>query len=281
MVTPRLRSCLGLLLFAPLGGCALVAPPTETTEKSPPVSAFYEDAACQADPSKGLAMAKTLLAREPDDPATQLVHAYLIERNGRPVQAWELYDSLAGGDFRQETSLACQGTLVYRGSVSDVARFRGTWLAQTLRAEGIEVVPVANEPKVTKTAEPEMQSSMVVLPPPFAKAPNPAPSQGALMPKKRDTPSPKPTAQMDIKKTDIFVHLASYNGPKALDRGWQDISRRHKSILGAYEKATQSVTLKDQKKTVLRLGFYTEDRKQAANICKALKEKRQYCAILK
>ena len=79
----------------------------------------------------------------------------------------------------------------------------------------------------------------------------------------------------------MFAHLASYKGPKALDRGWLELSNRYKAQLGPYQKATQTVKLDTGKGTMLRLGVRTADIAAARALCKALQASRQYCQVLK
>jgi len=76
-----------------------------------------------------MALTKSLLANDPDNVEVQLIHAYMAERNGRPIQAWELYTSLAEGLYDKSASLTCKGTLIFGDGVSDVAKFRSLRLA--------------------------------------------------------------------------------------------------------------------------------------------------------
>ncbi len=271
----------GLLLLVGLtSGCALLGQPKDRLTKAPVVAQFYGDAGCHKDPTQGLAIAKSLLAEDPDNPATQLLHAYLIERTGRPVHAWELYGSLTKGDYSQSTSLTCNGTLVYNGAVSDVARFRAKWLVETLKSQGIDLLPSmakppSKEPIFTKTSK-----VAVVLPPPFTE-----PKPAALTPPSTTVMAQMPAITAMRKEQPAapgpFLHLASYKGQKALDRGWVEISTRYKKLLQSRSKAVQTVTLKAQDKPILRLGVYAKDKTDAQGLCKSLKANRQYCAILK
>lgn len=269
------------LLLGLLSGCSIIGQPVQKVEepKGPPpptAEEIYANAACQTDPSRGLAIAKTLLADAPDNVATQLVHAYLVERTGRPVNAWELYTSLADGDYRQSTSLTCGDTLVYSGAVSDVAKFRSIWLAKELKAQGVDLSPVPPQAQNLTPPISNDDATMAVLPPPFLEnKPQTTPKAAPTIPVKKEI-TKAPTVP-----GGVFVHLASYKGPKALDRGWKEISSRHKKILTSYNKATQSVTLKGKKGRILRLGVRTADKATAQSLCKTLKATRQYCAILK
>lgn len=269
------RLC-GLLIALVVSGCAQRAQPEWQDPAEAALEAYYGAAACQPDPTQGLAIAKGVLAKEPDNRKSQLLHAYVIERTGRPIQAWELYTSLADGDFHEVTSLSCDGNLIYSGSVSDVALFRATWLAQSLKAQGVDLTPM---PKTTQTTPPmqhENKSAVVLMPPSFAEnTPTVTPKNVAKLPLEKRIPAKtKPIER-------VFVHLASYKGPKALERGWQQISSRHSALLKPKDKATRSVKLKDRKNPMLRLGVYADDKAAAQTLCKSLKAKRQYCAVVK
>jgi len=76
-----------------------------------------------------MTLTKSLLANDPDNVEVQLIHAYMAERNGRPIQVWELYTSLAEDLYDKSASLTCKGTLIFSDGVSDVAKFRSLWLA--------------------------------------------------------------------------------------------------------------------------------------------------------
>ncbi|NQV99100.1 MAG: SPOR domain-containing protein [Rhodospirillales bacterium] len=223
-----------------------------------------------------MTMARALLASDPDNVATQLMHAYLVERTGRPVQAWELYSSLAEGNYGKTTSLSCDKVLVYGGAVSDVARFRSIWLAQSLKAQGVELTPPIPPMTSPATPEPPRQAQMVILPPPFSEfASNDMPDAAPAVPVREVPTMASPS------NAGVFVHLASYKGPKALERGWTEISSRHKAVLSGQQKATRSFVQKDNKGTILRLGVQIADRAAAQSLCKALKAERQYCMVLK
>lgn len=272
---------IGLLVSGALGGCALIGEPVKKANEPvgpppPTQEEIYAKAACQNDPARGMVLAKSLLANDPDNVATQLVHAYMVERTGRPVHAWELYNSLADGNYSQSTSLTCNNTLIYSGAVSDVARFRSDWLANVLKTQGVDLSP---PPQPEQLLEPEKMdggSQMVVLPPAFAnpEPPQSPPAVPAIPVQKETTMTPKPAS-------GPFVHLASYKGTKTLLRGWKEISNRHKEVLAGYEKTVQTTTLKGKPGKILRLGVHTEDKATAQALCKSLKAARQYCAILK
>ena len=93
----------------------------------------------------------------------------MAERNGRPIQVWELYTSLAEGLYEKSASLTCKGTLNFVDGVSDVAKFWSLWLAQSLKAEGVDLsTPPMEKIKITLPPAPA-EKGMAVLLPPFAK----------------------------------------------------------------------------------------------------------------
>ena len=108
----------------------------------------------------------------------ELIHAYMAEGTGRPIQVWELYTSLAEGLYDKLASLTCKGTLIFGDGVSDVAKFRSLWLAQSLKAEGVDLSSSPME-KIKITLPPvPAEKGIAVVPPSFAKqssAPMPAP----------------------------------------------------------------------------------------------------------
>lgn len=276
-ITRRICCAISVAL---LSGCSIIGEPVKKVQEPqlpPPPTAeeIYARVACQPDPVRALSMAKALLANDPDNVATQLVHAYTIEQSGRPVEAWEIYISLAEGGYFKTTSLTCNNALVYNGSVSDIARFRSQWLAERLKAQGVVLAPA---PKMATMTPPEATSvpMEIVLPPPFLE-PNSTEVADAVP----VVPVEQKQMIASVSKNAIFVHLASYKGPKSLGRGWQEISGRHKALLSAYTKATRRITLKDNKGTMLRLGVEVPSLADARTLCTALKAKRQYCMVMK
>jgi len=272
------RNIYAALTLALLSGCALIGEPVKKVDNSPPpptAEEIYARVACQPDPVRALSMAGALLANDPDNVATQLLHAYTIEQSGRPVQAWEIYVSLADGDYFKTTSLTCNNTLIYNGSVSDIARFRSQWLAEQLEAQGVVLAPA---PETSEISPPPSDAAPmeIVLPPPF------------LEPNSTETAVSVPVVPVEEKpmtastrENTLFVHLASYKGSKALDRGWQEISGRYKDLLSSHRKATRKITLKDNKGVMLRLGVEIADQNAARALCKSLKAQRQYCMVIK
>ena len=263
------------VLLVLVSGCSIMGQPVKKKVViQHPTTDVYAHAACHKDLGKAMALAKSLLANDPDNVEVQLIHAYMVERTGRPIQAWELYTSLAEGHYDKSTSLTCNGTLVFGGGVSDVAKFRSLWLAQNLKAQGVNLsrAPMAKA-QITPPTIPTAKG-MTVLPPPFAKQ-NSASIPAPVAPVKKKVINTKQTTH------GVFVHLASYKGPKALDRGWKEIRRSRIKILGSYGKSIVKVTLKDHKGSILRLGVRAPDKAHARTLCKALKTTRQYCMVMK
>ena len=129
-----------------------------------------------------MTLTKSKLTNDPDnvevevEVEVELIHAYMAEGTGRPIQVWELYTSLAEGLYDKLASLTCKGILIFGDGVSDVAKFRSLWLAQSLKAEGVDLSSSSME-KI-KITLPPAEKGIAVLPPSFAKqssAPMPAP----------------------------------------------------------------------------------------------------------
>ncbi len=76
------------------------------------------------------------------------------------------------------------------------------------------------------------------------------------------------------------VHLASYRSRKAADRGWAQLRRAHKNVLGPLEPNIAKVNLGPGKGIYYRLKAGPLDgRTAASNICRKLKARRQYCEL--
>ena len=90
-----------------------------------------------------MTLTKSKLTNDPDnvevEVEVEVIHAYMAEGAGRPIQVWELYTSLAEGLYDKLASLTCKGTLIFGDGVSDVAKFRSLWLTQSLKAEGVDL----------------------------------------------------------------------------------------------------------------------------------------------
>ena len=73
------------------------------------------------------------------------------------------------------------------------------------------------------------------------------------------------------------VHLASYRSRKQADRGWAQLKRAHRTLLGQLQNEVSKVNL-GSKGTFYRLkvGPFA-DQSEAADICRQLKRRRQFC----
>jgi tetratricopeptide (TPR) repeat protein len=76
------------------------------------------------------------------------------------------------------------------------------------------------------------------------------------------------------------VHLASYRTRKAADRGWAQLRRAHKNVLGPLEPSIAKVNLGPGKGIYYRLKAGPLDgRTAASDICRKLKARQQYCEL--
>ena len=74
------------------------------------------------------------------------------------------------------------------------------------------------------------------------------------------------------------VHLASYRSRKAADRGWAQLRRAHKELLGGFDSEVTKVNLGPGKGIFYRLkAGPVENKTSASAICRKLKRRRQYC----
>ena len=74
------------------------------------------------------------------------------------------------------------------------------------------------------------------------------------------------------------VHLASYRSQKAANRGWAQLKRAHKALLGNLSSDISKVNLGPGKGVFYRLKVGPLDNEAAStDICKKLKRRRQYC----
>jgi hypothetical protein len=107
-------------------------------------------------------------------------------------------------------------------------------------------------------------------PPPVAEAKPAAPIPAAAT-----SPAAKGPA---MAKGAATVHLASYRSRQQAERGWQQIQGAHKQLLGKLQSEIVEVNLGTGKGTYYRLKagpFASKD--AAADICRQLKQRRQYC----
>lgn len=91
-------------------------------------------------------------------------------------------------------------------------------------------------------------------------------------------PSAKTSAKTGGPKT--AVHLASYRTRKAADRGWAQLRRAYKNVLGPLEPSIAKVNLGPGKGIYYRLKAGPLDgRTAASDICRKLKARHQYCEL--
>ncbi|MBM3581822.1 MAG: SPOR domain-containing protein [Alphaproteobacteria bacterium] len=79
-------------------------------------------------------------------------------------------------------------------------------------------------------------------------------------------------------KGSAAVHLASYRSRQQAERGWQQIQKAHQAILGKLQSDIVEVNLGAGKGTYYRLkAGPLASKDAAADICRQLKQRRQYC----
>ncbi|MSO93258.1 MAG: tetratricopeptide repeat protein [Rhodospirillales bacterium] len=102
-------------------------------------------------------------------------------------------------------------------------------------------------------------------PPPIAKAPAPlAPAAGK-------------EAQPKAKGPQAAVHIASFRSQKEAERGWAQLKRAHKELLGNLDSEISKIEL-GSKGTFYRLkAGPLPDKAMAADVCNKLKARRQFC----
>ncbi|WP_135078612.1 SHOCT domain-containing protein [Terasakiella sp. SH-1] len=98
-------------------------------------------------------------------------------------------------------------------------------------------------------------------------APRSGGSSNSLMPRKTSMGGPQPA-----------VHLASYKSKRDASRGWTQLKRTHRSLLGGLSSEVSQVNLGPGKGVFYRLLAGPLDSKsEASNLCRKLKSKRQFC----
>ncbi len=107
----------------------------------------------------------------------------------------------------------------------------------------------------------------------------PSPKTGASQP----VPEPAMPKNNSMLKPDnkmspqLAVHLASYKSAKQAERGWAQIRRAHRSVLGKLKHSVSRVSL-GRKGTYYRLkAGPLKDARAAKSICRQLKRRRQFC----
>jgi hypothetical protein len=118
----------------------------------------------------------------------------------------------------------------------------------------------------------ERKAVEIAMTPP---APEPPPPAAEEKPAAAAPPAAKGPAAV---KGAAAVHLASYRSRQQADRGWQQIQRAHKEILGKLQPDIAEVNLGAGKGTYFRLkAGPLANKEAAADICRQLKQRRQYC----
>ncbi len=113
-------------------------------------------------------------------------------------------------------------------------------------------------------------------PAPMAASPMPS----AAVPQPAEPSSPAELEAAGIKRSgpQPAVHLASYRSRKAADRGWAQLRRAYKSILGKMVSDVSKVNLGPGKGIFYRLkAGPLASKAEAEKICRKLKRRRQYC----
>ena len=105
----------------------------------------------------------------------------------------------------------------------------------------------------------------------------PAPAPMAAKPVSKPAPLMKKEAAETPAGPQPAVHLASYRSMKQAERGWSQIKRAHKGVLGKLKHEVKKVRL-GKKGTYFRLmaGPF-ENAGAAKNACRQLKRRRQFC----
>ena len=87
----------------------------------------------------------------------------------------------------------------------------------------------------------------------------------------------KSAAKGEAAEPKTALHLASYKSAKQAERGWAEIRRAHKSVLGNLRHSVKKVSL-GRKGTFFRLKVGPfKDTKAAKSMCRELKRRRQFC----
>ena len=95
---------------------------------------------------------------------------------------------------------------------------------------------------------------------------------------KKSPPSEMAAAMPEKTGPQPAVHLASYRTRKAANRGWSQLRRAHKSLLGGLGSEITRVNLGPGKGIFFRLkAGPLNDKAAAADMCRKLKSRRQFC----
>jgi hypothetical protein len=96
-------------------------------------------------------------------------------------------------------------------------------------------------------------------------------------------PKPKPIAKKEAAKPassgpKSAVHIASFRSRQAATRGWAQLRRAHRSLLGKLKSEISRVNLGRGKGVFYRLNAGPlKNQADAARVCKQLKRRRQFC----
>jgi hypothetical protein len=93
-----------------------------------------------------------------------------------------------------------------------------------------------------------------------------------------DAPSSLSPQKMTKSGPQPAVHLASYKSKRDADRGWLQLKRAHRDLLGDLEPEISEVNLGPGKGVFYRLlAGPLNDKKAASSLCSKLKSKKQFC----
>lgn len=107
----------------------------------------------------------------------------------------------------------------------------------------------------------------------------PPPGTGAMGPATMAAPVSTVEKALEMKPTgpQPGIHLASYRSQKQADRGWAQIKRANKALIGDLDYTIVKVRL-GRKGTYYRLkAGPVADQSEAKSLCRKLKRRRQYC----
>lgn len=106
----------------------------------------------------------------------------------------------------------------------------------------------------------------------------------ALQPGGRAPQTAKPASKADAQATprkggpQPGVHIASFKTRRAASRGWSQLRRAHRALLGKFRSEIKRVNLGPGKGTFYRLTVGPlKSQAAATQLCRRLKRRRQYC----
>jgi tetratricopeptide (TPR) repeat protein len=105
----------------------------------------------------------------------------------------------------------------------------------------------------------------------------PAPPVRAPAAQKPASLAPEPKAVVKG-RTQPAVHIASFRSRKAAERGWSQIRRAHRKLLGRFSHSISKVNLGPGKGVFYRLMVGpVKTKSSAVRLCRQLKKRRQFC----